>query len=355
MARRAASFLVPALEAANVGLPVFPCRPGNTGSLRRQKQPAIRAWPAAATTDAQQILAWGEEHPDANIGIAARGLIVLDVDSAEGERQLARLPDFPPTAETSTRRGRHIYFRGLVPSGCVGALGDGLDVRGNKAGTATAYVLAPGSVVGGFTYCRSNDLGIAAAPPELIEAVSQKRRTRLDPEAPILEGSRNVTLTRHAGRLFNAGLKSESMLEPPLQALNRERCLPPLPEDEVAEITRSAVRNFDAPPWMALPHEVGRWCAGDRLSAKAVAVLRCLADHADIDGRCWPSVETISRITGLDRKTVFPALDELRRAGRVSTEPRPFRSTIYVLSPLCPPSGSSCTRNGTRAGDGGPA
>jgi hypothetical protein len=46
-------------------------------------------------------------------------------------------------------------------------------------------------------------------------------------------------------------------------------------------------------------------------------VMLALADHADHEGECWPSVETIARKCRVGRRTVQRALDEAERAGEL--------------------------------------
>ena len=65
-----------AARFAAVGVPVFPCVPG-------EKRPLVRRGFHDASTDAQQVAAWWSRWPSANIGIptgAASGAEVVDVD-----------------------------------------------------------------------------------------------------------------------------------------------------------------------------------------------------------------------------------------------------------------------------------
>src|SRR4051795_11934880 len=76
---RAASLLETALRYVGMGWPVFPLRPG-------EKVPLIAKAAGGngchdATTNPDQIRAWWEKHPTANIGLAAGPAFwVLDVD-----------------------------------------------------------------------------------------------------------------------------------------------------------------------------------------------------------------------------------------------------------------------------------
>ena len=57
------------------------------------------------------------------------------------------------------------------------------------------------------------------------------------------------------------------------------------------------------------------------LSHRARAVYMYLKDHADSEGRCWPGIRTIAAELGLSRSTVKRALEDLYRAGLVTSEP----------------------------------
>ncbi|MBI3945999.1 MAG: bifunctional DNA primase/polymerase [Armatimonadetes bacterium] len=134
-----------ALEYAARGWRVFPCKP-------RGKEPLGALVPHGlknATTDPEQIAAWWQAQPDANIGIATgseSGLYVADADGATGAAALAALVDangpLPPTPRVRTGRGVHYYFA-APPGGrnSAGQLGPKVDTRGEGG-----YVLAPPSV-----------------------------------------------------------------------------------------------------------------------------------------------------------------------------------------------------------------
>ena len=63
-------------------------------------------------------------------------------------------------------------------------------------------------------------------------------------------------------------------------------------------------------------------------------VLCNLANHADENGRCWPSIRAIADETGLAASTVQEALRALERRGLIESTPRPKRkSTVRQLTP----------------------
>ena len=69
------------------------------------------------------------------------------------------------------------------------------------------------------------------------------------------------------------------------------------------------MRNFTELYRMDLPH-------------RAISVYRYLADRANKDGICWPSIPTISKDLKFSESTIRRALKDLHRAGLVHTEQR---------------------------------
>ena len=58
-----------------------------------------------------------------------------------------------------------------------------------------------------------------------------------------------------------------------------------------------------------------RWSRKAPLRGVPKNVLRALADHADTDGRCFPSVRTLARESGWCERVVQSALRELKAGG----------------------------------------
>jgi len=67
--------------------------------------------------------------------------------------------------------------------------------------------------------------------------------------------------------------------------------------------------------------------------ASAALVLIRLADRAGAGGLCWPGLDRIASDTGLGRRTVIRALDQLAEAGLIERHPRPGGSTLYRVLP----------------------
>lgn len=74
-------------------------------------------------------------------------------------------------------------------------------------------------------------------------------------------------------------------------------------------------------------------------------LLLALADNANDEGLCWPSVATLGRKTGMDPRTVQRVIGRLAEAGHVTVRTRPNQSNDYLLHPkgtpgTAPPPGS---------------
>lgn len=230
-----------ALRYASVGYRVFPC----VG-----KTPLTQHGCTDATTDPEQIRAWWAHWPTAAVGIATgagSNLWVLDSDmknGLNGEQSLGQLvaqhgqlPE-QPTARTPSG-GFHRWFRWPAQGeirNSVCRVGDGLDVRGEGG-----YVIAPPSL--GYTWAEFEDLVPPEAPAWLVDLVvtQQRREGAIEIGEVIPNGRRNDTLARLAGVMRRTGM-SRGAIEAALQAVNRERCSPPLSDLEVARVAASISR-----------------------------------------------------------------------------------------------------------------
>lgn len=73
-----------------------------------------------------------------------------------------------------------------------------------------------------------------------------------------------------------------------------------------------------------------------RLSAFDKLVLLALADISDDEGRCYPSMRTLTEKCGMDDRTVQRSLKRLQETGYVEREMRAGRSTVYRVTPEPP-------------------
>lgn len=256
------------------------------------KIPTLNDWPTRASTDPQEIRCWWNQQPTANVGIATgeeSNLFVLDVDPDKGGdeslRNLEKLYGaLPITPQVLTGGGgHHQYFQhpGIRLGNSSGKLGPGLDIR-----TDGGQVVAPPSIhpKTGRTYeweatHHPDDVLPAPVPQWLLELLAEKPKAQTEPSRPMfLEGQRNDSLAREAGKLRRIGL-SEPELQAALLAMNKERCSPPLPQDEVRSIAASVARYPTgpdmAPVWPTLDDAALHGLAGE--------VVRLIEPHTEAD------------------------------------------------------------------------
>jgi biotin operon repressor len=224
------------------------CRDGRS-CTSPGKHPKWPAWQTRGMVEGGEAAMWFIEHPDDNVGVVcgASGLMVVDIDSEEGERTAAQW-DLPPTLEARTRRGRHLYFkaRGETVNSIKFA---GLDV---KAGNG--FVVAPPSRrVDGETYVWANDLPIAEAPEALMQAVWRASTERKKSLASTMVGGETIpagyrddALASAAGSMRHRGLTETEILAA-LKEMNK-RCDPPLDERDVERIAKSVSQYQPSDP-----------------------------------------------------------------------------------------------------------
>lgn len=240
-----------ALNLASLGFAVFPCAPG-------AKRPANENGLTGATTDIEQIEAWWDRWPDANVAIRTDGLVVLDLDPIDG-RPNPWISDQPeryidlaiaPLSQTP-RGGRHYFFRQPVgrPIKCSQSkIAPKVDVRGDGG-----YVLVAPSVVNGKPYtwplgeldCAPHKL---PEPPgwllDLLDPPTKLESVRAEVAAPsnkIPSGQRNGALTSLGGAMRHYGM-SQAEIAAALRRVNLDRCTPPLDDAEVDKIAWSVGR-----------------------------------------------------------------------------------------------------------------
>jgi replicative DNA helicase len=221
----------------------------------------------------EEVCAWFDQNPDANIGIvtgAISGLVVFDLDSDDAVAYANEKGGFPETPKVKTGKGYHLYLKH-----------PGFEIRNNvnvKRKTDVradgGYVVAPPSVHGsGHIYeweegCSINELAPAPCEPWMIEylkSIAEGKKGTVDDskiglrtpqseqggskEIPndlytgilrngALHGNRNDSATRLAGHLLAKGLAAEEVWEL-IRTWNSTKNKPPLPEDELRKTFQS--------------------------------------------------------------------------------------------------------------------
>lgn len=230
--------------------------------VERDKIPAVKGGFKAATDDADQIRqAWGHRR-NMNVGVAtgsmSRGLVVidLDVDEAKGENGLDTLHEWekehgelPETVTAITGSGgMHLYYACNTPVGCSVDNDKGVDVRGDGG-----YVVVPPSVHPGTgrSYEWENhpdDFVVAKADHNVyafIRSVQGERKRGAKFRLPdaIADGKRNDTLMRYAASMQARG-DDDILILSALEAANKLKCKPPLPQVEIEKIVESVTSKY---------------------------------------------------------------------------------------------------------------
>lgn len=226
----------------------------------RAKHPLI-AWQVyqQRRATAGDVGAWFARWPNANVGIvtgAVSGLVVMDVDPRHGGNEsLAELerehgPRPQMVEAVSGGGGRHLYF--AHPGGHVhnrAALAVGIDLRGDEG-----LIVAPPSIhpSGRHYQWRAdhapNEIAVAPLPGWLLGEITPAGSPRGHPLAywrrliseGVPEGSRNSTIASLAGHLLWHDVDPDVVAEL-LLCWNRERCRPPLTDEEVVRTVDSIV------------------------------------------------------------------------------------------------------------------
>ncbi len=252
-----------ALDWISKGFGVFPCCwpdfNGKCACGRRHEAHDIGKVPLTknglkdATITQQGVRENWTHWPRANIGLVIPSdKFVLDVDQDTGGYESLAVLQERHDLLTETQMyvtgglGQHNIYSTPVPIRNTTRLDNllGLDIRG-----VGGYIIAAPSVHrSGRRYVLSHiwDGPIMPAPAWLINLCTRKTPTpgpaAVTPQGnPIPEGSRNDTLTRHAGAMRRRGL-SERAIYAALVVENQERCQPPLPETDIQRIAQSVSR-----------------------------------------------------------------------------------------------------------------
>ena len=241
-----------ALYYAARGYPVFPCVPG-------YKRPATENGYKDATTDPVEIREWWTANPNANIGIATEGMLVVDVDVKKGPNawfeEYSDQLDSIAVSETA-HGGRHYLFRqpnGRPYRNTTSRIASDVDTRATGG-----YIVAPPSVLvpdaeieqdgGTYQWAKGKRLKMSmdelSPPPEFVLSALENGKPRGKTKSKnykVTEGERNDYLFRFACKNNDKANLTELVKQE-----NEKRCDPPLDEAEVRKIVESAL-NYPSP------------------------------------------------------------------------------------------------------------
>lgn len=241
-----------ALKYAKMGWAVFPCSPDT-------KKPLTPHGCKDAKKDLGAIRAWWQRYPNASIAVATgsmSNLIMIDedLDEIEGkdgphnmmlwERENGDLPE--TVVVITGRGGRHRYFKYYKDDirNRAGIIKD-VDVRG-EGGYA---ILPPSHHPNGTLYeweSSPDEIEIAEVDENVLKFLAigkeiKEKGQKLKLDNVIQSGQRNTTMHKLACSLQAQGLKDNAIMAA-VQQENENRCNPPLSEDEVTTIVKSALK-----------------------------------------------------------------------------------------------------------------
>lgn len=224
-----------ALKYLELGLSVIPVDKDKKPLLQWKEFQERKATP-------EEVDAWFNVHPDANIGIVTgkiSGICVVDFDT-EDAYEKAKAKGLPKTVLVKTGRGYHSYFKykNGVRNFQKRADMPGVDFRGDGG-----YVVAPPSVhESGHVYTLCDDASLdvleMAQLPDWVLAKDESEKVPLkDIYQGVPDGERNMSLARIVGSMAHDGLTLDECMKMAL-AVN-QKFNPPMSEQEVRDCTRS--------------------------------------------------------------------------------------------------------------------
>jgi hypothetical protein len=237
-----------ALEYAAMGFLVFPAK-GKTG--------LPKSWPDVASKDEERIIATFGRFPTfGNVAVKCgpdSQLVDLNANGNGGAELLLELfgGEIPVTPQYTSTRGPHWWFRWRrgFPDKARYFLGEDKSLE-VIPGNGAAYTLAPPSVADRVQRVWLPGLSPGECPladisdealARLVAGKAKREPVPSDDGGMIVEGDRNDRLASIAGSYRRAGLDAVAIYGA-LSAVNRGRCEPPLPEEEVRKIASSISR-----------------------------------------------------------------------------------------------------------------
>jgi hypothetical protein len=181
--------------------------------------------------------------------LGASGLVVVEWDTPEAGEKLTELlaGELPTTPIVQARRGFHLYFPD--PGGLRKCSKDGLELRVANHICALPPSVHPDS---GRPYEWLHEkltpwtCELVELPSAIVDYFGTAKRNgrAAKPVAEIIPtGQRHDSLLSLAGSMRRRGM-SERSIRAALEATNGEKCRPPLPDTEVAELARDITERY---------------------------------------------------------------------------------------------------------------
>jgi putative DNA primase/helicase len=220
------------------------CDCGRSSCASPGKHPRTPHGQSDATDDANQIHEWWTLWPNANVGVVCRpsGIVVLDVDPRNGGDEtltaLIEKSDALPVTLTADTGGGGQHYVFQHPGVKLPAhAGPGIDIKDDGY-----IVAAPSLHVSGKRYAWRDEEAPIADMPDWLRA-GEKPAAAPQVEGKIRDGRRNIALASIAGTMRRRGLGEQEIVAALIE-VNRLRCEPALPEEEVRGIAGSIARNY---------------------------------------------------------------------------------------------------------------
>lgn len=229
------------------------CSCGKPACESAGKHPRLPNGAHGSSCDEATIRGWFKRWPDANWGMTLENLVVIDIDprhsgDATFEALIAANGVLPDTPKQATGGGGwHHLLSSVNGVHYKGGMGAGVDL---KHGAGQFIVVEPSVHASGQRYYWLDEEGpheggkVATAPAWIAGSV-QPTRANVHPGPgadKIGAGGRNAFLYERCRRFRDMGMTQEE-IEGAALTLNRSRCIPPLSDDEVHTISKSAALN----------------------------------------------------------------------------------------------------------------
>lgn len=230
-------------------------------NVPRQKKPAISEWPQEATVDLNKIAEWWTDVPEANIGVATghlSGIVDIETDmhkeGENGEQSFQKwcennCCELPKTwTFKSGSGGIHRLFQLDRPLDSNIGILPGVDVIADNLQAIFPPSVHPnGNCYEWIPDCAPSDMsqGPAQLPLKLFDFISihakREKYTPLTLPDTIPEGQRDTTIFKFACKLRQTGLAGHELIAA-MEAINKERCTPPMTSKEIGIKCRQAER-----------------------------------------------------------------------------------------------------------------
>lgn len=233
-----------AIGYLELGWSVFPLKP-------KDKTPLVK-WQAYQTKKptADEVTAWWKKWPNANIGLATgaiSGVVVIDIDSAEGrEAYAAEFGELHNTIRQTTGKpgGLHLLFatRNGTKYQNMARTIPFVDVRGDGGYIVVSPSVHPNGTVYQWEHIDPLEMGLDDLMP-IPDAVHEILSRTITPEGKtkneegwvnelllmgVEEGARNINLTKLAGYYLRLYDGDTEQIEPILLLWDSQCCRPPL-------------------------------------------------------------------------------------------------------------------------------